>query len=296
MLTVCLSNYNHGHFLQKRIASLLAGMPEDAQFLITDDGSTDDSLDILKAFADKDKRIHLIVNEKNRGVIPSINAMLDLVQGEFVSFIAADDVHDKEFYPALLKLTKDYPGYGVYVSDFAFSRQGKIHEHPLVPGAKDVMLLKPEQLPKFFGTSKFWIPGHSSIFKTSLVREFKRFEPSLRHHCDWLINHGAALKGGVVFLPQLHSVWRLDGGNYSDANECLQRETVLSIIQFLNRKENRQWRVMFRRSHLLWGFIKPNFLFFCLRPQCWDYLFFIFLRILSNRLKFKAKASLNCTV
>ncbi|MCH9614496.1 MAG: hypothetical protein SP1CHLAM54_15430 [Chlamydiia bacterium] len=293
MLTVCLSNYNHAKYLEERIPSVLESMPEDAEFIITDDGSTDASVQILKRLQKRDQRIKLRLNAKNQGVISSVNAMLEIAKGEYISFISSDDLLTSEFYPKLLKLTEKYPGFGVYVSDFSVFKEGKKHYQSLMPKAKDVQVLDSKKVQQLFATTGFWIPGHSSIFRTSLVCEFKRFEPSLKHYCDWVINHGCALKGGVVFLPEYLSAWRLDGGNYSETDESQKKEVELCVMRYLNRKENKIWRRLFRKSHLLRDFMKPRLVYFFLRPKYWDYLFCMLTRSFYNRSKLKAKVLLN---
>lgn len=289
LLTVCLSNYNHCAYLEKRISTLLAGMPTNSELLITDDGSTDNSVSVLKALAQKDARIDIRINPENRGVISNVNEMLARAQGKYISFVAADDMHEPEFYKKLLNLTEKHPGYGVYCSDFAMYKTdttgGRYVYQSLLPNAKEVQLIPAKLVPKLCREQAFWIPGHASIFETELVREFTRFEQKLEHHCDFLINNGCALKRGVVFLPEYLSAWRLDGTNYSDQDKASQKKVELSVMQLLYLHENTHLLTLFRRSHLLRGFIKSNLPHFCARPKYWSLLFHLLTRSFINRSK-----------
>ncbi|HEJ0210878.1 TPA: glycosyltransferase family 2 protein [Proteus mirabilis] len=72
-ITVLMSVYNDEKYLQESIDSILNQTFKEFEFLIINDGSTDNSLSILKENAKKDPRIKLIINEQNIGLIASLN-------------------------------------------------------------------------------------------------------------------------------------------------------------------------------------------------------------------------------
>lgn len=84
--------YNRGnHFLHDSIASVLNQSLSDFEFLILDDGSTDDSLAIIKQYAKKDQRIRILQNKQNRGIPFSTNRLLDSIKTEFAALLDSDD-------------------------------------------------------------------------------------------------------------------------------------------------------------------------------------------------------------
>ncbi|RFY45228.1 glycosyltransferase family 2 protein, partial [Salmonella enterica subsp. enterica serovar Enteritidis] len=64
-ITVLMSVYNDEKYLQESIDSILNQTFKEFEFLVINDGSTDNSLSILKENAKKDPRIKLIINEQN---------------------------------------------------------------------------------------------------------------------------------------------------------------------------------------------------------------------------------------
>ncbi|MBA3680808.1 MAG: glycosyltransferase [Bacteroidetes bacterium] len=82
--------YNGAKYLQEAIKSILDQTFSDLEFLIVNDGSTDDSEKIILSF--KDPRIVFIKNEANSGLISSLNNGLKIAKGKYIARMDADDV------------------------------------------------------------------------------------------------------------------------------------------------------------------------------------------------------------
>ncbi len=88
VLTTC---FNAAPYLAESIASVLQQTFTDYQFIIVDDGSTDDSLKIMQAYAAKDARIK-VVAASHEGRIASLQKGLELVQTVWCAILDEDDV------------------------------------------------------------------------------------------------------------------------------------------------------------------------------------------------------------
>jgi glycosyltransferase involved in cell wall biosynthesis len=88
-VSVVMPVYNGARFLRLAVDSVLAQTMGDFEFIIIDDGSTDDSLAILRSYADK--RIQIIENAANRGVTASLNKGMEAPQGEYIARMDCDD-------------------------------------------------------------------------------------------------------------------------------------------------------------------------------------------------------------
>ena len=82
--------YNGSKFLVEAIDSILNQTFNDFEFLIIDDGSTDQSIDQIKSY--DDPRIQLNVNRKNIGLSATLNKGLDLARGKYVARMDQDDI------------------------------------------------------------------------------------------------------------------------------------------------------------------------------------------------------------
>jgi glycosyltransferase involved in cell wall biosynthesis len=89
MVTVLMPVYNAERFLKQAIQSVLSQTFTDFELLIINDGSTDASVSIIQTF--DDLRIRLVHNEKNMGVIGTLNKGLALANGKYIARMDADD-------------------------------------------------------------------------------------------------------------------------------------------------------------------------------------------------------------
>jgi hypothetical protein len=102
-VSVIIPNYNHARFLPERIESILRQEFKDFELLILDDASTDNSLEIIQSYANKDKRIKLITNAKNSGSpFRQWKKGLDHATGKYVWIAESDDFSDVWFLEIMI--------------------------------------------------------------------------------------------------------------------------------------------------------------------------------------------------
>ena len=82
--------YNGEKFLREAIDSILGQTFSDFEFIIVDDGSTDNSRDIIRSYTDP--RIRVIENERNLGVSASRNKGMKMSRGKYIALMDADDI------------------------------------------------------------------------------------------------------------------------------------------------------------------------------------------------------------
>ncbi len=83
--------YNAAEYLHEAVESILNQSFTDLEFIIIDDGSTDNSLEILKAFEARVSRIKLISRD-NRGIVATRNELVDLAKAEYFAIMDSDDI------------------------------------------------------------------------------------------------------------------------------------------------------------------------------------------------------------
>lgn len=88
--------YNCSETIGQTIQSALNQSYNNLEILVINDQSTDRSLDIVKNFAEKDNRIHIIENRKNLGVAQSRNKGFESAKGEYVALLDGDDVWESK--------------------------------------------------------------------------------------------------------------------------------------------------------------------------------------------------------
>ena len=92
LISVVMSVYNGEKYLEESIESILNQTYENFEFIIIDDGSTDNSLKILNEYKKSDSRIIIRNNYKNRGLIYSLNKGIKISKGKYIARMDADDI------------------------------------------------------------------------------------------------------------------------------------------------------------------------------------------------------------
>ncbi len=99
-VSVVVPSYNHGRFLDECLGSVLAS-DADLELIVVDDGSTDDSRERLRTFAD-DPRVR-VFEQENQGAHAALNRGISLAQGELVFLLNSDDVFEPERIPTFVE-------------------------------------------------------------------------------------------------------------------------------------------------------------------------------------------------
>ena len=92
MVTIGLPFYNAEKYLALAIESVLQQTYTDWELLLLDDGSTDNSLSIAQSYAQKDSRIKVISDGKNKNLATRLNELPSLAQGLYLARMDADDI------------------------------------------------------------------------------------------------------------------------------------------------------------------------------------------------------------
>ena len=91
LVSIIITNYNYGEFLPRAIESALQQTYPLKELIVVDDGSTDNSRQIINSYGNKLTPVF----QENRGMVPATNVGFSLSQGEVIFFLDADDI----FFP-----------------------------------------------------------------------------------------------------------------------------------------------------------------------------------------------------
>ena len=105
-ISVIIPVYNTEKYLDKCLVSIQNQSIKEIEILCIDDGSTDNSLKILKKYTKSDKRIR-IIPQKNSGAGAARNTGIAASKGEYLSFIDSDDWLDKDFFKNVYTCAKN---------------------------------------------------------------------------------------------------------------------------------------------------------------------------------------------
>jgi len=102
-ISLIIAAYNVENYIEKCLKSIISQTHKDLEIVVVNDGSTDNTLNLIKNYAEIDNRI-IIIDKPNGGLSSARNAGLDLVTGDYIGFIDGDDYIKEEMYERLHKL------------------------------------------------------------------------------------------------------------------------------------------------------------------------------------------------
>lgn len=106
MISVIIPAYNTADTLPTCLDSVIAQSVTDWECIVINDGSTDNTLDILHEYSLRDKRFK-IVNQVNSGVSGARNRGIDIASGDFVTFIDSDDYVEPDYFKQVLDVISE---------------------------------------------------------------------------------------------------------------------------------------------------------------------------------------------
>ena len=128
-VTIVMPVYNPGKYLAPCLDSLLAQTFGDFRLIAIDDGSTDGSGEVLRAYAEKDSRILAWKNPENLGAARTRNIGMQMAKGKYLSVVDADDFYEPDYLETMVGAMERY-GVDVAECDF-FLRDEQTGEETL---------------------------------------------------------------------------------------------------------------------------------------------------------------------
>lgn len=230
LVSVIVTNYNYSNYVVEAIESILNQTYRNLEVIVIDDGSEDDSVEIIKKAIKRDKRARLIT-QPNRGVVIARNRCMDESKGEYILYVDSDDKIPSMYVEKLLS------GARVLNLDIAYcdyKRFGDDTSRMKFPEF-DIELIKAEN-----------IVHMSSLIKRGAIGKH-RFDEELNRetHEDWDFFLGLALCGlkfgkvpGVELLYRAHGQSR--SGDIKSPNELNQQGFRLygTYMYIINKYKN----------------------------------------------------------
>lgn len=155
-ISVIMSVYNGGAYLKESIESVLAQTYDLFEFLIIDDCSVDNTIETIRQFQARDKRIKLLRNEGNIGLTKSLNKLIKLSQGEYIARMDADDIAMPDRFEKQISILDGHPNI-----DLVFSGADVIGQYG--------EFICRKWMPKRLGTILRKMPLHSYITHSSVM-------------------------------------------------------------------------------------------------------------------------------
>ncbi|MBU4466992.1 glycosyltransferase [Patescibacteria group bacterium] len=245
LISICIPTYyNRASYLKESISSVLGQTYPDFELIILNDGSTDNTSEIIKAF--QDPRIRYLENENHLGYIASINKGASLAKGDWIMFLSDDDVLLPEALATLAKTVfeSQIKEIGLVVPQtININSAGKTISVPkLQLNGKEYLVLKPKEfIPNYtlYGKKiqskyRFNTCFPSTLFKKQVFIEMGGSCPLVPVAHDLLIAAKICLKYPVVVIDQPLIKYRVHENPGVSSGLSRQGKFLTEYLNYLN--------------------------------------------------------------
>ena len=284
-VTVILTNYNHSRYLDCSLGGIVNQTRPADEIIVIDDGSTDDSLALIKDYTQKHSQIRVIENVQNRGVQHTIARALGAVTCDWIVWAAADDKLLPNFLQRSVEMIERNRDIGIVFSQLATFREdtqedvhygGDNNPASAFYVGEEATAFPPEALMERLKMGYLWLSGNTAVCRRDCLLDVGAFVPALEWHSDWFGFYAVALRYGACGIPETLAMMRVVPETYSSAgmsNKKRQSEVMNAIIDVLNRPDFADLRAKFRARPCLFSpFAKSLLSALIWRPRDWDLL------------------------
>lgn len=232
-ISIIMASYNYENFIKEAIESVINQTYPNWELIIVDDGSTDNSIEVIKKYVEQDSRIKFFQHEKevNKGLKETILLGIDKASYEWISFLESDDIFKPNCLEEKVKVIEQKPEVNFIFSDVEFFGDKKriIEYNPYLKKREELL----NQKIKYTDLLKLNIvPTFSCVLlkKELLINcDFNCKTPQLLDLFLWL---QLFKKTPVFYLTKKLTSWRIHPHSY--INKLEQDDEVRLAKQVLD--------------------------------------------------------------
>lgn len=251
--TAVLANYNHAMYLDKALdAALGQSVPFD-EIIVVDDASTDHSAEIIARRFAGIPHARLIRNDKNIGVVASLNKAVEAATGDFIYIMSSDDSYSPHIMQWCRPILEANPDIGMICGNNAiYNEETGVERHFSLPFPQKMARYDVNDLEVIAKKHVFTFRGGANVIRREAILKAGNQLPELKWHSDWLLYLIVACRQPFVVIPETFIRIRQTRGQYSHA--CFiwaqQKPVIESFIHILKEQYPQEY-AFFRSNALL---------------------------------------------
>jgi len=224
LVTVLMPVYNAEKYVGEAIESILNQTFTDFEFLIIDDGSTDDSAEIIRSY--RDTRIRFVQNEENIKLIATLNKGINLSRGKYICRADADDINNLDRIERQVEFMERNPEYAACSSSIEIFYENN-NKREIIIYEKETLEIRFKKLYQ----NHFAHPA--SFIRKSIIEENNlRFDEKYLHSEDFFFFVKLSEIGEMHIINQPLVKARKHFTNVSYLNAETQNKNSINVIKY----------------------------------------------------------------
>lgn len=252
-VSVIIPNYNHAKYLPAAIEEILNQTRPPDEFLLLDDASTDNSLEIIEDYAAKHTVIRVLKNETNAGVIAAHRRLFEASQSDYVFAGAADDHRYPQFLERALELAEQFPQAGLVSTRMAIldESDASLGEIEIRAWTEPTFAAPAKVLSDYLEREA---PSHSlcgaTVYRRDALQEVGWYQNELGFWGDTFSARAIALKQGMCYLPETLCGWRRLGMSFSEPGRSDAKRMLDVVGRGASMMRSKPFRDVFPEEHV----------------------------------------------
>lgn len=234
-ISVIMTSYNYAHFIKEAIDSVLNQTYFDFELIVVDDGSSDNSVEIIKNYCDKDERIKLFQHngERNLGLRKSVILGVEKSQGDYIAFLESDDIWEKNNLEEKIKIIEKFPEAKIIFNDVElFGDEEVISDYDKYFKMNRKILSNKNFPTNLFSAFSFQnlIPTFSCIMVEKNEMKKADFNTTVEGFLDhWIWAH-LAYENKIYYINKKLTLWRMHKRSFVEQRQKQNEKNFLSDI------------------------------------------------------------------
>lgn len=216
LVSIIINNYNYGLFIEEAIQSAIGQSYPNIELVIIDDGSTDNSKDIISKYLPNSDRQVVPVFKENGGQASAFNSGLQASHGEIICFLDSDDVFDLKKVEKIVHVFETYPDVGWCFHPLKYVQSGTgrvIATYPPAPVDSQHEIDFRDEINKRAKVPT-WGPATSGLcFRRSLLQGVLPMPEEINISSDYYLRYSAVSSSKGFFLDVPLADLRIHGNN-----------------------------------------------------------------------------------
>ena len=221
LVSVVTPTYNQADFLRDTLESVLAQDYPHIEYQVFDDGSTDETPQILAEYSDR------IASERqaNRGQTPTINKGWERAQGDILTWLNSDDTFLPGAVTKAVNYLQEHPDVAIVFGDTLFTEaDGEPIERSKTRADFDYR--------EFVLQCENPIAQPSAFIRREVIEDIGLLDPSYYYFMDWDFWLRAGIRHQIAYFPELLSTYRL----HKDSKTVAQASKAAPELEYMYRK------------------------------------------------------------
>ena len=230
LVSVAMATLDGAPFLREQLASIEAQSWANLEIVVSDDGSTDGTIDILREHAERG-RLRFEVAEQRRGLVRNFERALQLCNGELIALCDQDDVWKPHRIATLVRSLGDASL--VYCNtEEQLDPAGNAYFEPRFAQAQEFSRRRGNGRPTKYLLAENWVVSHSVLFRRRLLDVALPIPAGQRFHDAW-IALVAAVDGGIRYVDVHLQLYRNHPASLtyrSEGNRSRRRSRLRALL------------------------------------------------------------------